>query len=179
MPVRRILSFALLLGGFTVGGCVSDPRLSTASVYADRPDATDRDLPRRELPIEGHRVPGAEPPPPPTGVLSIGDAITRAVTFNPSLKSAFLEIEAKHGEETQAAVKPNPELALELEDFGGNKATKGFQSAQETLQISQLVELGDKRIARLRSAHLDAAVAGWDYETARVQVITKAAETFR
>lgn len=170
---------SLAIATLGLAGCSSgDAALSTASVAADTPGISDRDMSRREWLVETHAMPGAEPPPGRTGALTLKSAINRALTYNPSLKAAFIEIEAKHGEEAQAAVKPNPELALDVEDFGGSKDKAGFQTAQETLQITQLIELGDKRLARLRSAHLDAAVAGWDYETARVQVVTLTAELF-
>lgn len=160
-------------------GCSSrDAALSVASVAADTPGITDRDLSRREWRVETHAVPGAYPPPGRAGALTLKSAINRALVYNPSLKAAFIEIEAKHGEEAQAAVKPNPELALDIEDFAGSKNKSGFRTAQETLQITQLIELGDKRLARLRSAHLDAAISGWDYETVRVQVATLTAEFF-
>ncbi len=78
----------------------------------------------------------------------------------------------------QASYKPNPELSLEVENFLGSKSKSGFGAAEETLQISQTIELGDKRLKRLRAANLEASVAGWDYEVARLAVAAKAADYF-
>lgn len=49
-------------------------------------------------------------------------------------------------EARQAARLPNPELDLELEDFGGSK--DGFREAEASIAIRQPVELGGKRSAR-------------------------------
>ena len=165
---------ALGLGGCSSGGSA----LPAATVAAEKQGITDRDLSRKEWRVETHAVSGAYSPPSPAGALTLKSAIKRALTYNPSLKAALIEIEGKHGEEAQAGVKPNPELALDVADFAGTKNKADFQTAQETLQITQLIELGDKRLARLRSAHLDAAVSVWDYETVRVQVATLTAEFF-
>lgn len=135
-------------------------------------------MPRTGWVAEAHPIPGAPGKPAKAGTLTLSAAVQRALDYNPSLKAAFVEIEARHGEEAEAAVKPNPELLATVENFGGTKDRSGFQSAEETLEISQLIELGDKRLARLTLAHQEAAVAGWDYEAARTQVVTNAAQAF-
>jgi cobalt-zinc-cadmium efflux system outer membrane protein len=123
-------------------------------------------------------VPGATGHPPYADRVTLGSAVRRVLTFSPAIRAAFLEIEAKRGEEAQAAAKPNPELLLEVENFGGTKDKRGFESSEETLSISQTIELGDKRLKRLRAAHLDASLAGWDFEAVRVQTALEAAQSF-
>lgn len=135
-------------------------------------------MPRVGWVAEAHPIPGSPGLPAKAGTLTLSAAIARALNYNPSLKAAFVEIEARHGEEAQAAVKPNPELSFSVENFGGSKDREGFEAAEETLEISQLIELGDKRLARLTLAHQEAAVASWDYEAARTQVVTNAAQAF-
>ncbi|MBX9925535.1 MAG: TolC family protein [Hyphomicrobiaceae bacterium] len=147
-------------------------------VLAPEAYRSDRDMPRTGWIAEAHPIPGAPGLPGKPGTLTLSAAVTRALNYNPSLKAAFVEIEARHGEEAQAAVKPNPELLATVENFGGTKDRAGFKSAEETLEISQLIELGDKRLARLTLAHQEAAVAGWDYEAARTQLVTNAAQAF-
>jgi cobalt-zinc-cadmium efflux system outer membrane protein len=136
---------------------------------------SDRDLPRRPWVPELHPTPGSTGQPGYAQSLTLGQAVGRALTFNPAIKAAFLEIEAKHGEEAQASFKPNPELLLEVENFGGGKEKNAFEAAEETLSITQTIELGDKRLRRLRAAHLDASLAGWDYEATRLQTALQAA----
>jgi cobalt-zinc-cadmium efflux system outer membrane protein len=50
--------------------------------------------------------------------------------------------------------------------------------AEEALDISQLFELGGKRLKRIRAADLDVGVAIWDYEAARLRVTSDTAQTF-
>lgn len=139
---------------------------------------SDRDLPVRPWVPELHPTPGAIGQPGYADSLSLGEAVRRVLAFNPAIKAAFIEIEAKHGEEAQAAVKPNPEMLLEVENFGGSKSKRGFVAAEETLSITQTIELGDKRLKRLRAAHLDASLAGWDYEVTRLHTALQAAQAY-
>jgi outer membrane protein, heavy metal efflux system len=44
--------------------------------------------------------------------------------------------------------------------------------------LIQTIELGDKRLRRLRAAHLDASLAGWDYEAVRLQTALQAAQAY-
>ncbi len=111
-------------------------------------------------------------------VLTLPAAVTRATSYSPAIKAAFLEVQAKHGEEIQAGVRPNPELLLEVENFGGTKGSRGYAAAEETVSITHTIELGDKRVKRLRAAHLDASLSGWDFETIRLQTALQAALTF-
>jgi cobalt-zinc-cadmium efflux system outer membrane protein len=130
-----LLGFSLAMMTLGLADCSSgDAALSTASVAADAPSISNRDLARTEWFVETHAVHGAGPPPDRTVALTLKSAINRAFAYNPSLKAAFIEIEAKHGEAAQAAVKPNPERALDIEDFGGSKDKAGFRIVQETKQ---------------------------------------------
>jgi cobalt-zinc-cadmium efflux system outer membrane protein len=139
---------------------------------------SDRRLPARPWVPEFHSVPGKDGEPGYADRLTMGSAVMRAVSYNPAIKAAFVEVEAKHGEQAQAAVRPNPELLLEVENFGGTKSNKGFEAAEETLSITQTFELGDKRLKRLRAANLESSLAGWDYEAVRLQTALQAAQAF-
>ncbi|MFN0218235.1 MAG: TolC family protein [Hyphomicrobium sp.] len=139
---------------------------------------SDRDLPRREWAVEVHPVPGAFGKPGYEERLTLREAVSRALAYNPAVKAAFIEIEARHGEEAQSGVKPNPELLIEVENFAGRREQSGFDAAESTFSLTQTIELGDKRLRRLQAAHLDASLAGWDYESARVQVATATASAF-
>lgn len=75
-------------------------------------------------------------------------------------------------------MRPNPELDAELENFGGTGIASGFDATETTLALSQVVELGGKRSKRLAVAQLDAGLAAWDYETARIDVLTETTKFF-
>lgn len=100
--------------------------------------------------------------------LTIGAAVNKALSHHPSLQAALAEVDARHGEAAQAAVRPNPELAIDVENFAGSKSKSN--AAETTFALAQLLELGDKRYLRLRSAELDTSLAVWDYEATRMQV---------
>ncbi len=110
--------------------------------------------------------------------LTLGEALVRALRYSPALQASAYEIEAKQGEALQASFRPNPVASLELENFGGTGSLGGFAEAEETLAISQLIELGGKRIKRLTVAQLDRDVSAWDYEALRLQVTRETAEAF-
>lgn len=110
--------------------------------------------------------------------LSLRDAIRRTLAYNPSMRAALREVDARHGETYQAGLRPNPELVLEVENFGGSKDKRHFDSAEETASFTQLIELGGKRMLRLQAAELESSLASWDYEAVRVQMATLAAQSF-
>src|SRR5262249_53042202 len=78
----------------------------------------------------------------------------------------------------QTSLFPNPEIELELENFGGAGDVRGVDSSESTFQLSQLIELGGKRAKRLRAAGLERDIAGWDYEAKRLEVLTEATKAF-
>ncbi len=106
----------------------------------------------------------------PVAELTIGAAVNRALSYHPAIQATLAEIDARHGEAAQAAVRPNPELAIEVENFAGNKSKSSFDAAETTFGLAQTLELGDKRLLRLQAAELDTSLAVWDYEAARMQV---------
>jgi len=81
----------------------------------------------------------AEAKPPYETALTFREAIARALKYGPGLQAASWEVEAKLGEAAQAAVRPNPELSMEVENFAGTGDLGGFNSAEGTLGLTQLV----------------------------------------
>lgn len=77
--------------------------------------------------------------------LTLSQAVRLALTHNPDLASARLELQAMEGAEMQAGARPNPELGVLVEDTRSASRTT-------TVQWSQAIELGGKRSARLSSA---------------------------
>lgn len=93
-------------------------------------------------------VRSAEPAPP----LSLRDAIASALKGNPELKESAFEMRAQEARRDTAALRPAPAFTAELEDVLGSGQYKGLSGAETTLAISQVVELGDKRDARIAAA---------------------------
>ena len=114
----------------------------------------------------------------PSGSIRLSDALAEALLRSPELAAFSWEMRAAEARAITAGARPNPELSGEVENFAGRSDNRGFRSAEFTLQLSQLVELGGKRAKRLRVAQLERELAGWDYEAKRLDVITATAQAF-
>ncbi len=87
--------------------------------------------------------------------LTLQDAINRAVEADPSVRAADAGVDAARGGLRQARVRPNPELSTEVENFNGPGDLRGFDGAETTFALSQEVELGGRRRARINLAERD------------------------
>jgi cobalt-zinc-cadmium efflux system outer membrane protein len=116
--------------------------------------------------------------PEPTGVLRLGDALGAALLRNPELAADAYEIRAREAALVQAGAHPNPTLSIEIEDFAGSGKFRRFESAQTTLLLGQLIELGGKRAARVDHAMAVRDLASWDYEMRRIEVLVRTAAAF-
>ena len=94
-------------------------------------------------------VAAAEPAPP----LSLRDAISAALARNPDLREFAFTFKAEEARREGAALRPAPELSADLENVLGSGAFKGLSGAETTLAISQVVELGGKREARIAAVN--------------------------
>lgn len=105
-------------------------------------------------------------------VLSLRDAIALALMHNPSLMVYGWEIRAAKARMLQAGLRPNPELEVELESLAGSGPFAGTGAMETTVALSQVVELGGDRAARIHAARAARDLAGWDYESQRLNVLT-------
>ena len=103
--------------------------------------------------------PGTEPgiagPP-----LTLAQALSLAFQHHPGLAVAGQDIAVAAGQRVQAAARPNPELSYLSEGTERDRRTT-------TLQITQAVELGGKRAARIAAAGRESEVAAADQATLR------------
>lgn len=108
----------------------------------------------------------------PSGPLTLRQALRLAVLQNPELAAAGSAIRAAEGRLLQAGLRPNPSLFTEADHL------PGAGTSETTLQISQLIELGGKRAARVRVAADGRDLAGFDYEGKRLDVLVATARAF-
>jgi len=87
-----------------------------------------------------------------TAPLTLQQALQAAYDRNPDLRAAGRAIGIADGLRAQAGVLPNPELGLSTE--GTDR-----RSRVETVEISQAIELGGKRSARIAAAEQERALA--------------------
>ncbi len=138
-----------------------------------------RGLPGYRAPLEPSASSSAAPAlEDPTGVLTLQQALALALLHNPELAASSWEIRAAEARTLQASLRPNPELEAEAEEIFGTGGARGIDSAEASLVLSQLVELGGKRARRIRVAALEGELAGWDYEAQRLTVLTDTAKAF-
>jgi cobalt-zinc-cadmium efflux system outer membrane protein len=120
----------------------------------------------------------AEPVAQRSGMLTLPQALQRALAANPKLTAAERELGIATGRRIQAGAIPNPELSFELDDAFGTKEYRGTERAETTLQLSQLIELGGKRDARVRAGLAEIDSASWQGQAIRLEVLSETATAF-
>ncbi len=110
--------------------------------------------------------------------LHLADAQAAALHARPELIAAEAETRALAGAERQAALRPNPDLVLSVEDVGGTGAYQNSSEAQTTLTLFQPIELGGDRRARTEVAAQHRALASYDLEARRLDVLAETATAF-
>ncbi|MBI3700555.1 MAG: TolC family protein [Afipia sp.] len=110
--------------------------------------------------------------------ISLPQALQRALAANPRLTAAERDIGIATGLKVQAGALPNPDISFELDNALGSGPYKGVRSAETTLQLSQLVELGGKREARLAAGDAGIGTAVWQRRATRLEVLSETAVAF-
>lgn len=103
--------------------------------------------------------------------LSLDAAVAAALAHHPLLRVAALERQAAGGATEQAQAWQNPELSTVVED--NRSATR-----TTTVQLTQPVELGGKRAARIQAAQAAQVQADLDVSAMRAQVTAQAMAAF-
>ncbi|MDQ9172153.1 TolC family protein [Oxalobacteraceae bacterium R-40] len=103
--------------------------------------------------------------------LTLAHALRLAFESNRDLAGAAKEIGAMEGTVTQAGLFNNPVFSADAEDMRRS-------DRNTTLRISQLIELGGKRSARMAASSLARDVAAQDYEIKRRNVALGVAQGF-
>ncbi|MFN2375467.1 MAG: TolC family protein [Candidatus Binatia bacterium] len=127
--------------------------------------------------VAGPGVAHSASPPPcasAAGLRSFADVLAR---LEGSSRSEALgrDLAAVRALEAQAAARPNPELVVDLQDFTGSDEYAAFGQSQNTLSLSQRLEVGGRRAARVEAAERESSVeqARTGRETVRLAVAAK------
>lgn len=115
-------------------------------------------------------VPNHVPAPRPNSqqALTLTQAVELALSSHPELAAARSEVEAALAAQAQAGARPNPILEAEIEDTRRD-------TRSTTMRLTQPIELGGKRAARLEVAARAREMADWQLASRRAEV--KAAVT--
>ena len=109
-------------------------------------------------------------------VLTAEGVLALAVRLHPRLQAASARIEGVEARATQAGLRPNPELQVDVENVGPEFA--GFDATEVTVWVSQRLELGGKRPRRRASAEGLTQVAKRNFDQLRLEIETEAAVRF-
>lgn len=109
--------------------------------------------------------------------LTLEQAIDLALRQNPELAAAAMQEQAAEAAVRQAGVLPNPELGLSAENLGNRRLRKEGDRTT-SLELSQLLELGGKRAARMRQAESAREVAAWEARARRAAIVARVKQAF-
>lgn len=119
-------------------------------------------------------APAATPPPAAaTGTIAVAtpeQAVALALSRAPILRSAEAGRRAVQGDRVQAGLRPNPDFSLSSENFGGGGINAGIRSLETTYALSQRIETGGKRQARIGAAESALALTGLDVAALRLDL---------
>src|SRR3989304_3671920 len=172
MPRIRLALMPLL--ALLVGCSVSKP-----ATMAPEPRPLGRDLATYEAPHDPAKgVSSSSPLDEPADALTLRQALALALQGNPDLAAFSWEVRAAEARVVQARLRPNPELGVSLEEFAGSGPRAGVKAAEFALQLSQVIELGGKRMKRAQAAQFERDLSAWDYEAKRLDVLTQTAQAY-
>jgi outer membrane protein, heavy metal efflux system len=111
-------------------------------------------------------------------VLTLKAALERARAVNPQLAAFAFEMRAQEARAQQAGLQPAPHVDLLLEDAVGSGPYAGLDSAQTTLSLSQILELGGKRAGRTQLAEAQRARLRTEHAAQTLDVVAAIARRF-
>jgi cobalt-zinc-cadmium efflux system outer membrane protein len=114
----------------------------------------------------------------PNEILTLRVALALTLMNNPELKVFALETRAAQAKELQAGLWSNPELDIEVEEVGRTGDGGGFDAAEISIQLSQLIELGDKSQKRKKAASYEKKLASTNYQNKKLEIFSEAAKAF-
>ncbi len=112
------------------------------------------------------------------GSITLADALARTLRGSPELAAYSYELRSAEARVLQAGVRPNPEMSVQIENPTGSGPYKSGEQMENTMTLSQLIELGGKRPARISEAQAAHAVLQWDYQVKRVEALQATALAF-
>src|SRR5260370_1572400 len=110
--------------------------------------------------------------------LTLARALALTLEHSPELSAFSWDIRSAEARIIQAKLIPNPEISVEGENLTPSSGSQSGNEMQNTLRLSQLLELGGKRRSRLREAQFDREATQWDYQVKRLEVLKLTSTAF-
>lgn len=111
-------------------------------------------------------------------VLDLPEALRLALDKHPLLAALQQEIHAAQGRAYQGSIKPNPEFEAGISDFMGTAETRFFRGAVTGFGVSQLVECGRKRYARVAVAQKEGQLVEYEIERQQLDIMLAVTEAY-
>lgn len=108
-------------------------------------------------------------------ILSFQNTYSLIQSSSFDLRAAEAHHESTYGDVAQASAIPNPNLILGLSNIGDEDED---DKNELTIAISQLVELGGKRSARIRKAQAEQCASAWQFEKQKSEIRTNLLHRF-
>ncbi len=181
---RSVSALAVLCLILTIAGCgatrpgsppASRPLGDSLSAYdapRDGPSGARRGRASADLrrPDGWSNVPG--------DTITLQESLALALANNSRLQSFSWEVRAREAQALQSGLWPNPTLTGETEDLSTEGPIGDFVDSEQMVQVSQPIELWGRPGKRRDVAEQDRALASWNYETARLDVVTQTTKAF-
>ena len=120
-------------------------------------------------------VPRQGPLPP---SITLQQALEEAESRSPAIMAARAAVEAAEARIRQAGFRSNPELSVEVENFAGTGTLSGFRGTETTVALSQRLDLGGRRQARVSVARAELAAQHLRLSIARADLAQGIREQF-
>jgi len=110
--------------------------------------------------------------------LRLENAIARALASNPTIAAEQAQLQAVQAKAQREALPTPYTVGGELDNIVGTGALSGFTSAETTLRIGRVLELGGKRQARQALGAAEVSQQQNQADAARIQIASRTAARF-
>lgn len=110
--------------------------------------------------------------------LTLRQAIDAALVTHPELQTFAFEFRAQDARTRQAGLRPAPEASIDAENVLGTGETRGADAAEFTFALSQVIELGGKRDARVAAAQAGYGALEVERQARQLDVLAEVTRRF-
>lgn len=110
--------------------------------------------------------------------LRLEDAVARALAANPSIIAETAQLEAVQARAERESLPPPYTIGGGFENVVGTGSLRGIDSAETTLRIGRVIELGGKRAARQTLGRAEVSQQQHQANTARIDLASRTTTRF-
>ncbi len=110
--------------------------------------------------------------------LRLEEAVARSLSKSPSLAAEAAELRAAQARADRGGLAAAYVVGGGLENVGGTGVLSGVSSAETTVRLGRVIELGGKRAARQALGHASVALQRNLSDTARIEITSRATARF-